>query len=644
LQASGNASLDLTNKGAIVGPLNFAAGDVALHLYTGSTMTDDLVAGTGASNTISLNGAGSGSFAMAIQNFQTIDKQDPGNWALSGVISGATSVTIDQGVLTLSGANAYTGPTTIAGGALAAGAVGTFSPASNYSVQGAGALALNGYNQTVASVVNSGLITMSASPTSPPGATLTTKDYVGAGGAIVLNAYLGADHSPSDMLVIDGGAATGATALRVINAGGAGAQTVADGIKVVNAINGATTSGAAFALGNRVAAGAYEYTLFYGGNAASGGNPNDQNWYLRDTLVRTPPPAASSDPPDPPAAPGGAAPATLAAPNYRPEVPTDMVAPMLARQFGLLMAGTLDDRLDSKFTDFGGGGENRVWTRMLGQEGSRDNGHAFSDFSSDGPSYHWTMGGFQSGIDLYHGAPHDSGSSDVAGVYVGAGAANADVDQAYSVNRAGRVQMDGYSLGGYWTHYGGAGWYTDAVLQAAHYSDIKAASVLGESLSTSGASFLASLEAGWRLNCAHGWSLTPEAQLIRQSVALRAGSDDFGHIRYGSSDAVYGRLGARVARVSDATFLGDQFTITSWARANIWRDFNDKADTTFSTLLGANPVTLGGDPGGAWVQLSLGASSALTNNVSIFGASDVSIPLQGAGNSWGGSAGIKYVW
>jgi hypothetical protein len=92
LQAFGNASLDLTNKGAIIGPMNFAAGDVALHLFTGSTMTDDLVAGTGAQNTISLNGAGSGSFGMAIENFQTIDKQDSGNWALSGAISGATSV------------------------------------------------------------------------------------------------------------------------------------------------------------------------------------------------------------------------------------------------------------------------------------------------------------------------------------------------------------------------------------------------------------------------------------------------------------------------------------------------------------------------------------------------------------------------
>jgi outer membrane autotransporter protein len=116
---------------------------------------------------------------------------------------------------------------------------------------------------------------MSAGPTSPPGTTLTTKSYVGSGGgAIVLNTFLGADHSPTDRLVIDGGAATGSTILRIVGAGGTGVLTTANGIKVVDAINGATTSSAAFTLGNRVAAGAYEYALFYGGNAASGGNPN----------------------------------------------------------------------------------------------------------------------------------------------------------------------------------------------------------------------------------------------------------------------------------------------------------------------------------------------------------------------------------
>ena len=53
-----------------------------------------------------------------------------------------------------------------------------------------------------------------------------------------LNTYLGADASPSDTLVVDGGAATGATALRITNQAGPGAKTTGDGIQVVQAING----------------------------------------------------------------------------------------------------------------------------------------------------------------------------------------------------------------------------------------------------------------------------------------------------------------------------------------------------------------------------------------------------------------------
>jgi len=51
--------------------------------------------------------------------------------------------------------------------------------------------------------------------------------------------------------------------------GGAGASTASDGIMVVQALNGATTSARAFSLNGRVAAGAYEYFLFKGGVSAN---------------------------------------------------------------------------------------------------------------------------------------------------------------------------------------------------------------------------------------------------------------------------------------------------------------------------------------------------------------------------------------
>ncbi len=76
------------------------------------------------------------------------------------------------------------------------------------------------------------------------------------------------------MLVIDGGQATGKTRLNFTNTGdaGLGLATTGNGIKVVEAINGATTEAGAFALGRKLQAGAYNYTLSHGSA--------DENWYL----------------------------------------------------------------------------------------------------------------------------------------------------------------------------------------------------------------------------------------------------------------------------------------------------------------------------------------------------------------------------
>jgi hypothetical protein len=69
--------------------------------------------------------------------------------------------------------------------------------------------------------------------------TLTAMNYTGVGGTIQLNTFLGDDSAPSDRLIINGGAATGATKLDIRNTTGPGAETVSNGILVVQANAGA---------------------------------------------------------------------------------------------------------------------------------------------------------------------------------------------------------------------------------------------------------------------------------------------------------------------------------------------------------------------------------------------------------------------
>lgn len=150
-------------------------------------------------------------------------------------------------------------------------------------------------------VVNAGRIDLTNGTSGAEDRFTITGDYVGDGGLLFLDTVLGDDSSASDRLVISNGTASGATSIAIQNLGGTGASTMADGIMVVEAANGATTDSGAFSLSGRVAAGAFEYFLFRGGVSAG----TTDSWYLRSTLV-TPPediPAPQPAPAPPPLAP-----------------------------------------------------------------------------------------------------------------------------------------------------------------------------------------------------------------------------------------------------------------------------------------------------------------------------------------------------
>jgi autotransporter family porin len=147
---------------------------------------------------------------------------------------------------------------------------------------------------TLLSVVNAGRIDLTNGGDGTGDSFTINGDYEGNGGLVILNTELGGDSSASDKLVISAGTASGTTGIQIVNAGGAGALTTADGILVVEAANGATTGGA-FTLAGRVAAGAYEYLLFKGDAAAAG-----ENWFLRSSMAPTgPAPAPGPSPTDP---------------------------------------------------------------------------------------------------------------------------------------------------------------------------------------------------------------------------------------------------------------------------------------------------------------------------------------------------------
>ncbi|MDL2399633.1 autotransporter outer membrane beta-barrel domain-containing protein [Rhizobium mayense] len=530
----------------------------------------------------------------------------------------------------------------------ATGSLAKFVIASNGTLDMSGRTVLNG--MTSGEIDNAGKIIIANSDANSVGNTLTVfGPYTGNSGSIYLRTVLQGDSSPSDKLVIDGGTptiddiagaiqATGNTLLYFTPGPNSTGDYTTNGILVVDAANGGTTAEGAFSLGNaELRAGAFDYRLFRGG--IDGSNPDD--WFLRSTFTggQVTPPTVLPEPIEPPVTPPSVLPQPITPPDelppdalpedlppvlppglypiIGPEIATYGAVQPTARQLGLATLGTLHERIGDTLVIGNGEGDgtNRtssVWGRLFGEQ-INNHYRAFADPRTDG-----NLGGFQTGVDLLHGE-WLPGHSDVAGIYFAYGHADVDVtglvtnDAAtnYELRKTGSLNLNGWSGGAYWTHYGPTGWYLDAVLQGTAYEG--SASTDYTKLSTDGAGFAASLEAGYPISIpalGSGFVLEPQAQIVWQHVSFDDDNDDFGKVALGSTSGASGRIGlrGRWTVVSDGGQVWQPYL-----RANLWQDWGAQATTTYS---GATRVPLLEEA--TRVDLSAGLTTKINAGLSLY--------------------------
>lgn len=149
----------------------------------------------------------------------------------------------------------------------------------------------------VRTLLHTGTIAFTELGADAPFRTLTVHgNYTGNDGLLVLNTVLAGDTiTNTDLLHVEGDT-SGTARLRILNLGGEGLQTEADGIRVVR-VDG--VSNATFTLDGRVVAGAYDYNLFKGG-VTTDTQDRDGDWYLRSAPTD---PGDPGDPEDPPGDP-----------------------------------------------------------------------------------------------------------------------------------------------------------------------------------------------------------------------------------------------------------------------------------------------------------------------------------------------------
>ncbi len=406
-----------------------------------------------------------------------------------------------------------------------------------------------GFNQTVTALANSGTVSLLGAA---PGSQLTvTGAYVGNNGVLKLGTALGDSTSVSDRLILSGASAnaSGSTSVQITNLGGLGAQTTGNGIEVISAQGGSTTTATAFALaGGHTDAGAFEYRLYAGG-------AGDNSRYLR-TDAALPPPA-----PPPPAPP------TVVV-AYHAEVPLFAALPAQLRQGNLAMLGNLHQRIgddDVRAPASGananaaldGIGNRRAWARILSTDLRIDQSAPVTPQSSG------RLTGFQVGTDLW--AARDWR----AGVYVG------QLDGSMTVSgfasglwgAVGGSDLRSQYLGGYATYTTASGFYADGVLQAGRHRTTVQPALNFFSSASRGSSLLASIEVGQSFALgASGWRIEPQLQLVHQSLSLDDAFIGAAQVQQRTSNGWLARTGVRV-KGEFATGLG---TVQPYGRLNVY--------------------------------------------------------------------------
>ncbi|MCE0800219.1 autotransporter-associated beta strand repeat-containing protein [Buttiauxella sp. S04-F03] len=482
------------------------------------------------------NGGTAGNVGGNIVDNATLAINRADTFTLNGDISGTGRVWQQgSGTTIINGSNTWSGITLVEKGTLLASGENRFSQKSSHIVSSGATLDTGGYSQSVANTVNQGTINLRGGDV---GSTFTVNgNYVGVDGTLKIAAQ---QHSPgvADRLVINGGTASGSTFLD-IDVSQLGEPTTGDGIMVVDAVNGATTTAQttkdAFNIGGDVlTAGAWEYQLF-AGNAQGAG----EDWFLRA--------------------------------GYRPDVPGFDTLAAIIRQADLTVLGTLHQRVGDEQlykADVPEDQEGRFWARYIVK--SVDQKHDDPTQSQSSTNYN----GMQMGLDLWQNEKWR------AGLYT----TFMDTDSSIS-GITGMSGGDAYNstfssyLGGYGTWTDTNGLYVDNVLQYGYHSVDLKNMYDRETYHPDGNSFTASVEVGkpWQLGDSN-WLIEPQAQLIYQysdfdDVTLK----DRGKtkVSVNADGSVIGRLGVRLAADYDTNYG----KVKPYVRVNYWQELSDGQDT-----------------------------------------------------------------
>ncbi len=412
---------------------------------------------------------------------------------------------------------------------------------------------------------------------------LTTSNLTGQGGTINMRVSLDGSNA-SDQLVINGGQATGKTWLAFTNVGNSnlGVATSGQGIRVVDAQNGATTEEGAFALSRPLQAGAFNYTL---------NRDSDEDWYLRSENT------------------------------YRAEVP--LYASMLTQtmDYDRILAGSRSHQTSVS------GENNSVRLSIQGGHLGHDNNGGIARGAT--PESSGSYGFVRLEGDLLR--TEVAGMSLTTGVYGAAGHSSVDVKDDDG-SRAGTVRDDAGSLGGYLNLvHTSSGLWADIVAQGTRHS-MKASSDNND-FRARGWGWLGSLETGLPFSITDNLMLEPQLQYTWQGLSLDDGQDNAGYVKFGHGSAQHMRAGFRLGSHNDMSFgegtssrdtLRDsakhrvrELPVNWWVQPSVIRTFSSRGDMSMGTAAAGSNMTFSPSRNGTSLDLQAGLEARVRENITL---------------------------
>ncbi|EFJ0901689.1 autotransporter adhesin Ag43 [Escherichia coli] len=526
------------------------------------------VEGTNASGKFSIDGTSGQASGLLLEN--------GGSFTVNAGGQAGNTTVGHRGTLTLAAGGSLSGRTQLSKGA---SMVLNGDVVSTGDIVNAGEIRFD--NQTTPNAALSRAVAKSNSPVTFH--KLTTTNLTGQGGTINMRVRLDGSNA-SDQLVINGGQATGKTWLAFTNVGNSnlGVATTGQGIRVVDAQNGATTEEGAFALSRPLQAGAFNYTL---------NRDSDEDWYLRSENA------------------------------YRAEVPLYTSMLTQAMDYDRILAG-------SRSHQTGVNGENNsVRLSIQGGHLGHDNNGGIARGAT--PESSGSYGFVRLEGDLLR--TEVAGMSLTTGVYGAAGHSSVDVKDDDG-SRAGTVRDDAGSLGGYMnlTHTS-SGLWADIVAQGTRHS-MKASSGNND-FHARGRGWLGSLETGLPFSITDNLMLEPRLQYTWQGLSLDDGKDNAGYVKFGHGSAQHVRAGFRLGSHNDMTFgegtssrdtLRDsakhsvsELPVNWWVQPSVIRTFSSRGDMSMGTAAAGSNMTFSPSRNGTSLDLQAGLEARIRENITL---------------------------